>query len=111
LISWGLTDENDMSLSQWNCSIFGPQGSSLDNRMFTLIAECPADYPNVPPIFRFRSKINMPQVDSKGHVDPKMFQGWWNPSRSIAMCLEKIREGMKAATRLQQPPDGSEYPL
>lgn len=109
-VSIGLADSNDTSLTNWNATIFGPQGTNLGDRMFTLYVQVPENYPNSPPHIRFISKINMPDVDQKtGEVSPKLLQQQWKRDSSIVLMLCYIRTSMKTATRLPQAPDGATF--
>jgi ubiquitin-conjugating enzyme E2 variant len=109
LISLGLADSGDVTLSSWNCSLIGWPNSSLDGRLYTLKVVCSELYPDVPPAIRFISKINMHGVDQKtGVVSPSLFTGWTRQSTiASAMCL--IRNHLKTAAKLTQPPEGEEY--
>jgi len=52
----------------------------------------------------------MENVDPKsGEVNPKMFRDMWKPNSTMALVLCHIRNNMKSAARLQQPPEGSEF--
>jgi len=109
-ISLGLSDANDITLSNWNASIFGPSNTTLAERIYTLNIQVPEDYPKSPPKIRFVTKIAMENVDPKtGEVNPKLFRDQWKMNSSMALMLCHIRNNMKAATRLQQPPEGSEF--
>jgi len=109
-ISLGLSDSNDFSLTHWNASVFGPAGTSLAERIYTISITAPEDYPRSPPKFRFVTKINMENVDQKtGDVHPKMFKDQWKINSSMALMLCHIRNNMKSAARLPQPAEGSEY--
>jgi ubiquitin-conjugating enzyme E2 variant len=84
--------------------------SLLAERIYTLKIQVPEDYPKSPPKIRFVTKINMENVDQKtGEVNQKMFRDQWKMSSTIAQVLCLIRNNMKAASRLSQPPDGAEY--
>ena len=97
-----------MTLSHWTATIFGPQGTNMMDRLYSLQIECPENYPNAPPKIKFVTKINMPGVDAHGNVSSALLQGWTRSS-SMAWALCNVRNGMKAGARLPQPPEGTEY--
>jgi len=61
-ISYGLIVPDDISLTDWQCTIIGPQSSAVDNRVLNLTVRCGPDYPLVPPEAIFQSKVNYPFV-------------------------------------------------
>eukprot|EP00548_Thalassiothrix_antarctica_P004115 CAMPEP_0194145708 /NCGR_PEP_ID=MMETSP0152-20130528/18542_1 /TAXON_ID=1049557 /ORGANISM="Thalassiothrix antarctica, Strain L6-D1" /LENGTH=111 /DNA_ID=CAMNT_0038846021 /DNA_START=65 /DNA_END=397 /DNA_ORIENTATION=+ len=69
-ISFGLVDQADTFLTDWNGGILGPGGTQHDGRFYELRIRCPERYPAVPPVVQFVSKLNITCVDSKGFVDP-----------------------------------------
>ena len=92
-LSWGLTDSEDVNLSDWNASILGPSGVCFfplsimtlllscshtqmrthchkhtqqtrhEGRLYFLTIHCGPAYPKVPPEIRFVTRINMGCVD------------------------------------------------
>lgn len=82
----------------------------LAERLYTIAITVPEDYPKSPPKFRFITKINMENVDPKtGEVNPRMFKDHWKSNSTMALMLCLIRNNMKAAARLQQPPEGTTF--
>ncbi|KAI8790842.1 ubiquitin-conjugating enzyme E2 variant 1 [Biomphalaria glabrata] len=75
-ISWGLVDDSDMTMTDWQCVIIGPPKTSFENRMYQLRVKCGEHYPHKPPEVRFITRINMSCVNKEnGVVDPrKRFQ-------------------------------------
>eukprot|EP00640_Fibrocapsa_japonica_P007757 CAMPEP_0113941150 /NCGR_PEP_ID=MMETSP1339-20121228/7135_1 /TAXON_ID=94617 /ORGANISM="Fibrocapsa japonica" /LENGTH=154 /DNA_ID=CAMNT_0000945215 /DNA_START=33 /DNA_END=498 /DNA_ORIENTATION=- /assembly_acc=CAM_ASM_000762 len=69
-VSFGLVDPEDIFLTNWNGSIFGPPGTHHDNRIYELHIHCGDNYPDQVPDVRFVSKINMTCVDqNNGRVN------------------------------------------
>lgn len=57
-ISMGLSDGSDVYMREWVCTILGPNGSPLENRIISVHLTCADEYPKVPPTCRFLTKIN-----------------------------------------------------
>ena len=59
-ISMGLSDGSDVFMQDWVCTILGPNGSPLENRIISVHLTCGDHYPKVPPTARFLTKVNAP---------------------------------------------------
>mmetsp|Transcript_19788 Transcript_19788/g.48576 ORF Transcript_19788/g.48576 Transcript_19788/m.48576 type:complete len:140 (+) Transcript_19788:87-506(+) len=113
-VSYGLADSNDMTLTNWNGMIVGPQGSPLEGRILSLLISCGQEYPDKAPTIRFTSKVNMQCVDQRnGMVDHRGVQvlAQWNRNYSLERLLHELRrEMMKPENRrLPQPADGANF--
>jgi len=112
-VSWGLDNENDMTMSRWNGMIIGPPRTVFENRMFSLKIDTGMRYPDEPPTLRFLTRINLTGVDKNGEVDRKHFPvlSKWQRNYSIKHVLQDIRKTMtlKENLKLQQPPEGTTY--
>merc|ERR1711974_561066 len=71
-VSWGLENGDDITLTHWNGTIFGPLGTVYENRIYSLSIECDGSYPDKPPTIKFNTQINMNCVDARGNL-----QGTW----------------------------------
>ena len=113
-VSFGLVNSDDLYLSDWNCTILGPQGSVHENRLYELRVVCGPNYPDVAPSCRFLSKINISCVNqSNGEVNPSMVPilANWNRNLGIEQILQSIRMEMKNGSNrsANQPPEGSYF--
>ncbi|KAF8818049.1 putative ubiquitin conjugating enzyme E2 [Cardiosporidium cionae] len=112
-ISYGLELGDDISLSKWSCTIFGPPGTTFENRIYSLSIYCGEKYPDVPPEVKFNSKINLQSVDLRGKIIRNnlcIFRSW-NRQYTIESILSAIRRDMMQSNnrRLSQPPEGDMY--
>ncbi|WLF79272.1 E2 ubiquitin-conjugating protein mms2 [Lodderomyces elongisporus] len=112
-ISYGLTNQDDITMTNWNGTIIGPPHSNHENRIYSLSITCDAQYPEKPPKVKFVSKVNLPCVDSQGNVIAAEFDTLknWKRSYSMETVLLELRKSMASPNnkKLTQPPEGSTY--
>ncbi|CAH6720170.1 ubiquitin-conjugating enzyme variant Mms2p [[Candida] jaroonii] len=112
-ISYGLSNQDDITMTHWNGTILGPPHSSHENRIYSLNIVCGEKYPDEPPKVNFLSKINLPCVDGEGNVVVSQFETLknWKRSYSMETVLLELRKSMASTSnkKLVQPPEGSTY--
>ncbi|CXH99999.1 ubiquitin-conjugating enzyme E2, putative [Plasmodium berghei] len=112
-VSFGLESADDITLSNWSCTIFGQPGTVFENRIYSLTVFCGENYPDVPPTVKFDTKIEMTCVDSTGNVMKSHLHILknWNRSYTIETILIALRQEMlsSANKRLSQPNEGESY--
>lgn len=114
MLSWGIEDDDDMSLSKWSGSIIGPLRTTFEGRIYQLKILCGENYPDEPPSVYFKTRINLPCVEKEtGLVFPSKVSvlSDWSRSYSIKSVLADIRRAMttKENYKLPQPAEGATF--
>ncbi|KAF4668497.1 Ubiquitin-conjugating enzyme E2 variant 2 [Perkinsus olseni] len=111
--TFGLEIPDDITLTHWNGTIFGPPGTAFENRIYSLTLECGPEYPDKAPTVKFNTKININCADPKnGHVNSRWGPlGSWKREYTIETVLESLRREMTSAAnrKLPQPEEGASY--
>eukprot|EP00440_Ansanella_granifera_P043395 gb/GFBE01047041.1/.p1 GENE.gb/GFBE01047041.1/~~gb/GFBE01047041.1/.p1 ORF type:complete len:188 (+),score=7.90 gb/GFBE01047041.1/:1-564(+) len=105
-LSWGLAADDDITLTTWNGTIFGPIDTVFDNRIYSLVIVCGPDYPDVMPQVRFTAGIHMNCVEPDGRVKPTWgLLASWRREYTIETILDNLRREMCSPQnrRLAQP--------
>ncbi|KAK3901897.1 ubiquitin-conjugating enzyme [Staphylotrichum tortipilum] len=122
--SYGLEDPEDIFMTHWRGTIWGPPHGNHENRIYELKMECGPNYPKEPPEIHFVSQINLPGVNPvDGKVDKNavaILRDWTRIAAelsknarpkedplSLETALIAIRKYMDENKKLPQPPEGS----
>jgi ubiquitin-conjugating enzyme E2 variant len=110
--SFGLEKADDITLTYWNGTIFGPPGTAYENRIYSISITCGDKYPDRPPVVKFNTRITMGCIDAKGNVSERWGPlSQWRREYTIETVLEALRREMISAAnrKLAQPPEGACY--
>ncbi|KAF9946067.1 E2 ubiquitin-conjugating protein mms2 [Mortierella alpina] len=112
--SYGLSDGDDIMMSNWNGTILGPGHTVHENRIYSLKIHCGDSYPDMPPTVSFLSRVNLPCVDqTTGRVDPHKLQclSNWKRHYGLETVLTDLRREMASPNnrKLPQPPEGTMF--
>jgi len=112
-ISWGLDDEDDMTMTRWRAVIIGPPRSAFEGRLYQVKIECGEHYPDRAPVVRFVTRVILKGVDANGAVLPDQFQilKSWRRSYNLQSLLQELRRLMASPENKKtgQPPENSTY--
>ncbi|EFX06059.1 ubiquitin-conjugating enzyme [Grosmannia clavigera kw1407] len=96
--SYGLEDPEDILMTNWRGTIWGPPHGNHENRIYELKMNCGENYPKEPPTIYFVSQINLPGVNNvDGLVDKN--------------CIGILRDWTAIAAQLSRNPRPKEDPL
>jgi ubiquitin-conjugating enzyme E2 variant len=112
-VSWGLETADDITLTHWNGTIFGPPNTVFENRIYSLSLICGPDYPDMPPQAKFNTQIVMENVEKKGNPPgvvnvlglPSVAP--WRREMTIEAVLDALRKEMMNPKnrKTPQPPE------
>uniref|UniRef100_A0A7S2GWN6 UBC core domain-containing protein n=1 Tax=Alexandrium andersonii TaxID=327968 RepID=A0A7S2GWN6_9DINO len=110
-LSWGLARDDDMFLTEWNGTIFGPIDTAFDNRIYSLQLTCGPQYPDAPPEVKFTSPIRMTCVEADGQVKPTWgILSAWRREYTMETVLEQLRREMASSANRRLPQPGTDQP-
>ncbi|KAG5186651.1 ubiquitin conjugating enzyme, partial [Tribonema minus] len=112
--SFGLVNQDDIFMTDWNGSILGPPGTIHETRLYEVRLHCGESYPDVAPEVRFLHRINLSCVDQRtGEVIKARLPvlSSWNRNYGIEQVLMGLRHEMASSAnrRLPQPPEGARF--
>ncbi|EGR28418.1 ubiquitin-conjugating enzyme, putative, partial [Ichthyophthirius multifiliis] len=79
------------NIMNWDAVIFGPEDTPWEGATFRLTLEFTEDYPNKPPVVKFRTKIFHPNVYNDGSICLDILQNQWSPIYDVWAILTSIR--------------------
>lgn len=80
-VSLGLSRSDDISMSDWQCTILGPLSSPIDGRIVSLEIHCSDRYPFEAPKVRMQNKVNYPFVVRLPNPTPRDIAAAWGSAR------------------------------
>ena len=75
------------NLTEWNCTIKGPEKTPYENGTFHLKLKIPSDYPFKPPNLVFTTKIYHPNVSLDGKICLDILNNAWTAGIFIQKLL------------------------
>jgi len=116
-VSMGLAEPDDIYLHKWVCTILGPPGTTLMDRILTLHVECGKNYPDEAPQIRFADKVNLNFVDKSNGLVLKekltFLKNWRRGEHTgkIQKALVDIRKEIASGVnkKANQPAEGQHY--
>ncbi|KAJ3131141.1 E2 ubiquitin-conjugating protein mms2, partial [Irineochytrium annulatum] len=91
-LSYGLSDGDDIEMTNWHGTIIGPLNTAHENRIYSLKMVCGPQYPDRPPQVQFVSKINLPAVNQRdGTVEKLACLQAWKRSYTLETVLSELR--------------------
>ncbi|KAJ3333311.1 E2 ubiquitin-conjugating protein mms2 [Blyttiomyces sp. JEL0837] len=111
-ISYGLSDGDDLLMTNWHGTIIGPHNTVHENRIYSLRIVCGNSYPDAPPTVAFASRINMSCVNQQtGKVERLSCLDNWKRNYTLENILSELRREMASPQnrKLAQPPEGSTF--
>jgi len=111
-VTWGLEQSDDLTLTNWNGTIFGPPGTTFENRIYSVSITCNDLYPDTPPVVRFNTQVNMGAVEKNGAIKQNWgVLGSWKREYTIETILDQLRRDMASSSnrKLGQPAEGATY--
>ena len=108
-VSYGLQQGDDITLTNWTGTIFGPPGGTHENRISNLQMTCGPNYPQQPPSVRFTSRINLGCVNqTTGAVEGFRTLTSWSPAYTLETILLELRKEMCTPSNKRLPQTGED---
>jgi len=87
-VSGAPTEDN---LMVWNALIFGPIETPFEDGTFKLELIFTEEYPNRPPLVKFKSEMFHPNVYADGSICIDILQNRWSPTYDVSSILTSIQ--------------------
>ncbi|WVQ90201.1 hypothetical protein IAS59_003978 [Cryptococcus gattii] len=106
-------EHGEKGIGDGSCS-YGLKDSDDIAMIFSLSIYCGDNYPDVPPLVKFESRISLPCVNQQGLVDFSRVSSIakWNRNFTLETVLVELRRDMAspANRKSSQPPEGVDFP-
>ncbi len=96
----------DNDIFRWNAVIFGPDNTPLEGGIWKVEIVFPFDYPEKPPVVKFKTEVFHPNVFADGHICLDILRSAWSPSFDLSSLLVAI-QSLLAEPDLHQTPEGA----
>mmetsp|Transcript_45204 Transcript_45204/g.127353 ORF Transcript_45204/g.127353 Transcript_45204/m.127353 type:complete len:170 (+) Transcript_45204:85-594(+) len=94
----------------WCGIVFGPASTPWEGGVWKLDMKFPADYPEKPPVVRFRGEVFHPNVFPDGQTSLELLRGsGWTPALDVAAILVAV-QGLMAEPATQASPESCANP-
>eukprot|EP00124_Ichthyophonus_hoferi_P002150 Ihof_evm1s136 gene=Ihof_evmTU1s136 len=92
-VSYGLVNQDDIMMSDWNGTIVGPPRTQFENSIYFLRIHCGPHYPNEAPVVHFTTRANLNFLDAHGLVVPRHLPvlAQWTRENTLEDILVNIR--------------------
>jgi ubiquitin-conjugating enzyme E2 D/E len=81
---------SDNNLLCWNATLIGAVDTPYEGGIFKLSVNFPNNYPFVPPIIKFITKIFHPNIHENGDICLDILKYHWSPAYSVSQVLLSI---------------------
>lgn len=81
---------NKTNIFDWNATIIGAVGTPYEGGIFKLSIKLPGNYPFLPPIVKFQTKIFHPNIHENGEICLDILKYHWSPAYTISQVLLSI---------------------
>jgi len=117
----GLLQNDDVTLSYWQCNFLGPPNTPISDRIIFLIMHVGANYPREPPTVEFQSKLKYPFIDDSGKLITKELPkehllSKWDSESQDSRRIENVLESLSNLVKhpkyhkyANQPAEGETY--
>eukprot|EP00798_Chlamydomonas_sp_ICE-L_P023995 gene23995-9568_t len=82
---------NPENIMMWSAVIFGPEDTSWDGGTFKLSLEFSEEYPNKPPVVKFKSHMFHPNIYADGGICLDILQNQWSAIYDVSAVLTSVQ--------------------
>jgi ubiquitin-conjugating enzyme E2 D len=81
---------NDNNIFEWEATIIGAVNTPYEGGLFKLKIKIPNNYPFIPPIVTFQTKVFHPNIHLDGSICLDILKYHWSPTYTIIQVLLSI---------------------